>query len=405
MSFFFRIFAAGFQNTPATMIRTFEDYDPDLGFVDAHYRNHQLRIDDFHSTGFAAAAWVATCLVATEEGEARGIARLNTAEIREELMLRYEDETFREDGGLLRDEAKALFDWLVQIDELEDWYGTLFFSARQHELWQDLCREYMVRLVEREIKRENSMLLSVSDTANFLDWLVVRLARRSKLLVMRGINWLRLDSIGPFVEQLEEKPNYMAGGVEQSELITHLETGQKETEIFDEYFECRRAEHAARTEYPSNEEWMEEEQANPFSEKEREGYTALQLRELEEWQERWLRYFYRRLGRSYRRPKKIWGETTTDRQQARITQYLCDCAMEDSWCTLMVGMLKVLQQRGIIRRSLKSADLAHFCDSILHTEDYSRGDRRTQFSRKWTEIRPAALDRAALIWEELELKD
>lgn len=386
------------------MIRTFEDYDPDLGFVDAHYINHELRIDDFHSSGFAAAAWVATCLVATEDGEARGIARLNTPEIREELMLRYEDETYREDGGLLRNEAKALYVWLKKIDELDDWYGTLFFSARQHELWQDLCREYMTRLLEREIKRDNSQNMPVSETANFLDWLMARLARQSKQMTMRRIDWLILDSLEPFVEQLEDTPDYMESSVLQSDMIIHLERGQREKEIFDEYFDSRRADFAARTEYPSNDEWMEAEQTSPFSEKERAGFSELQLRELDEWQDHWLRYFYRRLGHTYRRPKKIWTEGVTDEQQARITQYLRECAMEDSWCTSMVGMLKVLQQRGLIRRSLKAADLAHFCDSILHTEDYSRGERRTQFSRKWTEIRPSALTRAATVWEELKSK-
>lgn len=376
------------------MTHTFDNIDLDLGFVDATYHFHRLRLNDFESTGFAAAAWLATAIVASEEGDQRGIVRLNTPEEQQELMLRYEDETYREDGGLLRNEAQALYHWLRKIDETEDWFGFLFFSYRQRDLWMELCRGYMQMLVERELKQEESNMIPMTDLSNFTEWLMVKLARRTKMLMIRRINWLDLDSLQAFVEKVESDPNYLESGVPQPDLITHIEPGQKEQEIFDEYYECRRMEHANRAEHLSDKEWLMAEQTPVFSEDDLADFSPIQMQELETWQERWLRYLYRRLGMTYRQPVNIWTDDATPQQQEQLVQYLREKSTDDNWCTAMVGALKVMQQKGLIRRQLRASDMAHYCDTVLCTNDYTRGSRRTQFSRKWSEISTTALRRA-----------
>lgn len=373
------------------MTHTFDDIDLDLGFVDATYHDHRLGLNDFESTGFAAAAWLATAIVASEEGDQRGVVRLNTPEEQQELMLRYEDETYREDGGLLRDEAQALYIWMKKIDETEDLLGALFFSCRQRDLWMELCRNYMQMLVERELKQEVGSIIPMTDLSNFTEWLMVKQARWTKMLMIRRINWLNLDSLQAFVAQVENDPNYLESGVPQSDLITHIEPGKKEQEIFDEYYECRRMEHSTRAERPSDKEWLAIEQTPVFSEEDMAGFSPVQMQELAAWQDRWLRYLYRRLGMTYRQSVDIWTENATMQDRERLEQYLREKSTDDNWCTAMVGALKVMQQKGLIRHQLRASDMAHYCDTLLGTNDYTRGSRRTQFSRKWTEISATAL--------------
>lgn len=371
------------------MTHLFDDITLSDGSNTFSYTQHALSMPGSTHRGFATAALVAVWMLGTDEAERRGLTSLDTAEERLQLMTRYEQETLRDDGGLLQHEIEELYWWLWAIYAPENNEDDsicpirLFFSQRQLSLWATLFCEYMSRLVEQWADSILHAEDTVADCRTGLEWLLMQMGTYTRIQHLRGIEWHNYDQVRALFCRQETEEGWMLSHIDIRDIVTHLPAQVSEQDCMDRYFTLRRIEHAERPVMPTGAEWYAAEQ-QPLDAHEILPYlTPHQLSELHDYQRRWLRYLSRRL-KLVNDPKApvIWTELVTPDMEQKLITHLQNHEEEANWCQQITAAIMAMKIRNLVRRDLTVSDFRKWASYYLH-KDYSSPSVRTQLARKW----------------------
>ena len=327
--------------------------------------------------GVFGAALMSAMLVATDEGQRRGIA-IDTEQERRAWMNTYKHEVLRDGWGVLTEEAMLLSDAYIQLTVDQKTPDALCWNIRLLDMARTLVIEYMQQLVKEEYGKH--IWDYVLWQAPFAQWLLKAAFVETERQLFLHIDWTDEVAVTSINYQLK-RSNYPTLRFED----------ESARDILSRFFRWRwKNWQVQQLELPGvkptstdnknliieqEHDWSEcDDVVKTFSEQDRKLWL--------DWMSEWQDYLERQL--KPQREIQFWTKNVAADTQARLIHYLRIQENEPMHYLCVSVAVYALRQLGFVRRSLTMKDMLTWLTDHLEN-DYVTKNNAYQFRRAWNE--------------------
>lgn len=327
--------------------------------------------------GVFGAALMSAMLVATDEGQRRGIA-IDSAKDRKTWMNTYEREVLRDGWGVLKEEVSLLSDAYIQLAVDEKTPDALCRNIRLLDMARTLVVEYMQRLVTEQYGKH--IWECVKWRAPFANWLLDAAYVETERQLLMHMNWLDEAAVTFLDERLK-----------QTDIPTLRFEDEAARDILSRYFRWFwKTWQIQQLELPgvkpgstNNKNFIIEQEhdwsacddvVKTFDEADRKLWL--------DWMSEWQDYLARQL--KPEREIRFWREDVDGETQGRLIHYLRMQEQEPMHYLCVSAAVYALRQLGFVRRSITMKDMLTWLTDHLDN-DYVTKNNAYQFRRAWNE--------------------
>ena len=327
-------------------------------------------------TGILAATLLASLLVDTPEGNARGI-RLYTDDEKEAFFALYDREVLRDDWGYLSAELNQLRDNYVQLMDDPDSLIGLCPNRRLLSLAMELLTNYMRRLAMEPFGEH--IWEAMPWKMPFAQWLIDAARVETRRQRVLQTDWTDI----PAVIQLADIPD-------QTEEPTFFFEGEKAADIMQRYLQWLSDEYVAMKQgIPGSKITstdrsfiLSQETGCEFMSDEIDQLSASEKEDWLQWQKEWNLFLSDRL--LPQREVRFWADDVPKEAQEHLLYHLQLMEQHPAHFRDLTAAVYAMRQLGYIRRKCSDSDMRQWLSEHLKL-DYTERNNASQFRRAMRE--------------------
>ena len=327
-------------------------------------------------TGILAATLLASLLVDTPEGNARGI-RLYTDDEKEAFFALYDREVLRDDWGYLSAELNQLRDNYVQLMDDPNSLITLCPNRRLFSLAMELLTNYMRRLALEPFGEH--IWEAMPWKMPFAQWLIDAARVETRRQRFLQTDWTDI----PTVIQLADIPD-------QTEEPTFFFEGEKAADIMQRYLQWLSDEYVAMKQGMPGSKITSTDRSFIFSQETDWAFLSDEIDQLSasekedwlQWQKEWNLFLSDRL--LPQKEIRFWADDVPEEAQEHLLYHLQLMEQHPAHFRDLTAAVYAMRQLGYIRRKCSDSDMRQWLSEHLKL-DYTERNNASQFRRAMRE--------------------